>query len=125
MKRIVIADDSMTARMFIRRCLQIIGLSDAEMVEAENGRDALARLKEAPTDLLITDLNMPVMDGEALLKWVKGNPRLTTVPVLIITSAGNPARETQLLALGAMAVINKPVSPATLHQKLGSLMPGR
>ena len=123
MKRIVIADDSMTARMFIRRCLQIIGLSDAEMVEAENGRDALARLKEAPTDLLITDLNMPVMDGEALLKWVKGNPRLTTVPVLIITSAGNPARETQLLALGAMAVINKPVSPATLHQRLGFLMP--
>ena len=109
--------------MFIRRCLQIIGLSDAEMVEAENGRDALARLKEAPADLLITDLNMPVMDGEALLKWVKGNPRLTTVPVLIITSAGNPAREAQLLALGAMAVINKPVSPATLHQRLGFLMP--
>lgn len=122
MKRIVIADDSMTARMFIRRCLTIIGLSETTIVEAENGRDALARLKEEETDLLITDLNMPVMDGEVLLKWVKANPRLTDLPVLVITSAGNPAKEAQLLALGAIAVLNKPVSPAVLHQKLQPLM---
>lgn len=124
MKRIVIADDSMTARMFIRRCLQIIGFSEAAMVEAEHGREALTRLKEAPTDLLITDLNMPVMDGEVLLKWVKANPRLNSLPVLVITSAGNPAKEAELMALGALGVINKPVSPAVLNQKLEPLRGG-
>ena len=116
--RIVVADDSQTARMFIQRCLQIIGFQDVEFVEAENGKEALAALKEAATDLLITDLNMPVMDGETLLKWVKGNPRLTDIPVLVVTSAGNPAKEQQLAELGALSVLNKPVNPAMLRTKL-------
>ena len=114
MKRIVIADDSETARMFIRRCLEIIGLRDAEFVEAANGREALQFAKEAPTDLLVSDLNMPVMDGATLLKWVKTSPKLVDLPVLIITSAGNPAKEDELLQLGAMAVLKKPVAPAPL-----------
>jgi two-component system chemotaxis response regulator CheY len=121
-KRIVIADDSATARMVIRRCLEIIGLGDAGMVEVPNGREALARLKEAPTDLLVTDLNMPIMDGETLLKWVKGSPKLTDVPVVVITSAGNPAKEALLSDLGAFAVLDKPISPATLLKKLEPLM---
>ncbi|MGE4543844.1 MAG: response regulator [Pedobacter sp.] len=122
MKRIVIADDSATARMVIRRCLEIIGLGDAGMVEVPNGREALARLKEEPTDLLVTDLNMPIMDGETLLKWVKGSPKLTDVPVVVITSAGNPAKEALLTELGAFAVLDKPISPATLLKKLEPLM---
>ena len=122
MKRIVIADDSATARMVIRRCLEIIGLGDAGMVEVPNGREALARLKEESTDLLVTDLNMPIMDGETLLKWVKGSPKLTHVPVVVITSAGNPAKEALLTELGAFAVLDKPISPATLLKKLEPLM---
>lgn len=122
MKRIVIADDSATARMVIRRCLEIIGLGEAGMVEVPNGREALARLKEEPTDLLVTDLNMPIMDGETLLKWVKGSPKLTNVPVVVITSAGNPAKAEMLTELGAFAVLDKPISPATLLKKLEPLM---
>ncbi len=118
MKRIVIADDSATARMFIVRCLEIIGFDEATIVEAGHGKEALARIKEAPTDLVITDLNMPVMDGETLLKWLKANPRLNEVPVLVITSAGNPAKEQELLELGALAVLNKPISPPVLLEKL-------
>ncbi|MDW7645419.1 MAG: response regulator [Desulfuromonadales bacterium] len=122
MKRIVIADDSSTARMFIRRCLEIIGLRDETFVEAANGREALAQLKEAPTDLLVTDLNMPQMDGEALLKWIRANPKLSSLPVVVITSAGNPAKEARLLELGALRVINKPVTPTVLMDTLGFLL---
>lgn len=122
MNRIVIADDSATARMFIRRCLEIIGLGEATLVEAENGREALSLLKEEDTDLLLTDLNMPVMDGATLLKWVKSSPRLHDIPVLVITSAGNPAKEQELTALGAFGVLNKPVSPAVLMDALQSLI---
>ena len=122
MKRIVIADDSATARMFIIRCLEIIGLGEAEIVEAEHGKEALAAAKAEPTDLLLTDLNMPVMDGETLLKWVKASPKLMDLPVVIITSAGNPAKEKELLELGALRVINKPVAPPMLMEALESFI---
>jgi two-component system chemotaxis response regulator CheY len=118
MKRIVIADDSATARMFIIRCLEIIGLGESEMVEAENGKEALAAAKEKSTDLLLSDLNMPVMDGETLLKWVKASPKLMDMPVVIITSAGNAAKELELMELGALKVINKPVAPPLLMDAL-------
>jgi len=118
MKRIIIADDSATARMFIKRCLEIIGLDDVEFVEVEHGKDALAAAKEKPTDLLLTDLNMPVMDGETLVKWVKSSPKLCTMPIVVITSAGNPAKEARLKELGAYRVINKPVSPPVIMEAL-------
>jgi len=120
-KRVVIADDSQTARMFIRRCLEIIGLADAQFIEAENGREALLQMKETAPDLLVTDLNMPVMDGELLLRWIKSSPRLCHIHVLVVTSAGNAAKEAELLKLGACGVLRKPVSPAALSQMLNSL----
>ncbi len=122
MKRIIIADDSTTARMFIKRCLQIIGLGDAEIIEAEHGKEALSAAKAQEVDLLLTDLNMPVMDGETLIKWVKASPKLGDLPVIVITSAGNPAKEAQLLELGAHRVINKPVSPPAMMDALADFL---
>ena len=122
MKRIIIADDSATARMFIKRCLEIIGLGDAEIVEAEHGKEALAAAKEKLPDVLLTDLNMPVMDGETLLKWVKASPKLCELPVIVNTSAGNPAKEAQLLQIGARQVLNKPVSPPVMMQALADFL---
>lgn len=122
MKRIIIADDSETARMFIKRCLQIIGLGDAEIIEVEHGKEALAAAKAQEIDLLLTDLNMPVMDGETLVKWVKASPKLCDLPVIVITSAGNPAKETQLLELGAYRVLNKPVSPPMMMDALADFI---
>ncbi|MDX2495276.1 MAG: response regulator [Desulfuromusa sp.] len=122
MKRIIIADDSTTARMFIIRCLQIIGLGDVEMIEAEHGKEALAAAKAQEVDLLLTDLNMPVMDGETLIKWVKASPKLADLPVIVITSAGNPAKEAQLLELGVHRVLNKPVSPPMMIDALADFL---
>lgn len=122
MKRIIIADDSATARMFIKRCLQIIGLGDAELIEAEHGKEALTAAKAQDVDLILTDLNMPVMDGETLVKWVKASPKLCDVPIIVITSAGNPAKEAQLLELGVYRVLNKPVSPPVMMDALSAFI---
>lgn len=122
MKKIVIADDSATARMFIRRCLEIIGFSGVEIIEAENGKMALLAAKAQQVDLLLTDLNMPVMDGETLIRWVKSSPKLNALPVVVITSVGNRARELQLLQLGAHRVVNKPITPATMLDALGDFV---
>jgi two-component system chemotaxis response regulator CheY len=118
---IVLADDSATARMIIRRCLEIGGLSNIRYYEARDGVEALDYVKNQKVDLVVTDLNMPNMDGQLLLKHIKASPRLTELPVLVISSACNEALETELLADGALAVLNKPVTPAGIVDALASL----
>ncbi|MFA5701881.1 MAG: response regulator [Desulfuromonas sp.] len=122
MKRIIIADDSGTARMMIRRCLEIVGFNETEFEEAKNGREALALMKKNPPDLLVSDLNMPSMDGETLLQWVKASPKLVNIPVLIISSVTNSAKTAELKKKGAFAVIGKPISPALLNEALAPLL---
>jgi two-component system chemotaxis response regulator CheY len=116
--RIAIVDDSGTARMFIRKCLSIIGFNEATFVESENGKEAIDKLQDNSVDLVVTDLAMPVMDGESLLHWVKESPQHKQTPVLVISSAGNEAKIAELLEAGAYAVLAKPISPAMLLQTL-------
>lgn len=118
---VIIADDSVTARMIIRRCLEIAGLSDARFLDARDGTEALELAKENQIDLLVTDLNMPKMNGRSLLKHVKSSPRLSELPVLVITSASNPAKEDELLNMGAFAILGKPISPADVAEALEKL----
>ena len=121
MKKILIADDSSTARMIVKRCLEMLGFKDAKFIEAKDGSEALAMaLKEIP-DLIVADLNMPNMDGEAMLKGLKENATTLNLPVIIASSAVNPVRIERLTGLGAYGIIAKPVSPATLRQAMGAL----
>ena len=112
---ILVVDDSGTARMIIKQCLAIIGLKDKKYLEASNGRDAVEVLKQSSVDLVVTDLNMPVMDGEALLLEIKGADVWRKIPVIVITSTSNDVREKALREVGAEAVISKPFNPAVLH----------
>jgi two-component system, chemotaxis family, chemotaxis protein CheY len=115
-KRVVIADDSTMARAFIIKCLHVAGYHDAEIAEAKNGQEALEFLREKPADLLITDLNMPVLDGLQLVRRVSASPKLIGVPILVITSVANPATEKELMDSGAKLVLSKPVNPAEFAQ---------
>jgi len=122
MNRIVIADDSGTARMFTVRCLEVLGYQNVDTIECENGAEALQNLKNKQTDLLITDLTMPVMDGTALVKMVSEDDSLDVKRVIVVTSAGNPAKEEELAKYGA-SIISKPISPAKLAAVLSSEKP--
>lgn len=121
MKRILLADDSAMARMFIRQCLEIAGLDDIDYVEVENGKEALDAIRNEPVDLVVTDLTMPVMDGTDFMKRKAASPKLTDLPVIVITSANNPAKEKELISLGALAVLKKPVTPALICKVLEEL----
>lgn len=123
MKRVVIADDSALARMFLRRCLEITGLSEAQFVEAANGEEALERMKEAPTDLLVTDLTMPKVDGLELMRRIVASPRLNGVPVLVVTSAGNEVQRQELRKLGVAGILSKPISPPVVADALTNIFP--
>jgi len=122
MKRIVIADDSSMARAFVKKCLLVSGYHDAEFVEAKNGQEALDRLREKPTDILVTDLNMPVLDGLQLVRRVSASPKLFGLPILVITSVANETTEKELLDSGAKLVLGKPVSPAEFAQAVKGVL---
>lgn len=119
--KILIADDSSTARLFTRKCLEIAGKQQAEFVEAETGRVAYDLLQQDSFDLLVTDLTMPDMDGTELLKQLHKSGRSTDLPILVITSAFNHVIEKELSSYGAGAILSKPVNPSKVFAALKKL----
>jgi two-component system chemotaxis response regulator CheY len=114
MKKVVVADDSKTARMFIVKCLEIAGAKDAEFVEVKDGLEAYEFVCNNKCDLLVTDLNMPKMSGKELLEKLSDDSTLDELSCIVITSASNEARDKELLKLGADAVLSKPISPMSV-----------
>lgn len=107
-RTVLIADDSKTSQMLVKTTLQRIpGL---EFVTADDGRAALEVVKSAHVDLLVTDINMPEMDGIELVRAVRERSDTRALPILIITAKGEEAARDQGLALGANGYILKPVS---------------
>ena len=121
MNNILIVDDSATARMMIGKCIEMALPGDIKLLEACHGNEAMAVLKDNLPDLVVSDLNMPEMDGKSLLRKIKASPRLNDLPVIIITSAGNTQRELELKELGAEFVLNKPVTPPMISEAIGFL----
>ena len=122
MKNIVIADDSALARMFIRRCLEIAGLGDANFYEASDGNEAIQKMKEVTADLLVTDLTMPNMNGIELMRRISVSPRLSGTPVLVVTSAGNEEQRKELMDLGVARILSKPISPPMLVEAINAIV---
>lgn len=117
----LIVDDSGMSRMLIRQCIENVGFEDCEFLEARDGEEAWQLLQQQKVDLVLTDLNMPKMDGHTLLRQIKNTPEFCSVRVILITSSKNSAREAELMCSGASAVLDKPISPTTIYQALMSL----
>jgi CheY-like chemotaxis protein len=118
-KKILIVDDSSTSRMIIQRCVEMASV-DAEFTQAENGMEALAILREmSGLSLILTDINMPKMDGQTFIKLVKNDPSTHSIPIIVISSIADGAFIDELIRLGVVAVIKKPVSPAKILDALG------
>jgi two-component system, chemotaxis family, chemotaxis protein CheY len=119
--RVLIVDDSATARMLIQRCFEIAGWQDALFFQAGDGQEALDTLGREKIDLVLTDLNMPNLDGEQFLHAVRKDAKYADMPVIMITSTSNEARRQQLTEAGANVVLPKPVSPPALGDAIRSL----
>lgn len=118
MAKVLITDDSATARMIIQRCLEVIGWNDCVFLQAANGLEAMDLITRESVDLIITDIVMPVMDGRNLLKRIKISPKLNHIPVFVISSLANPALEQELKQFGVDRLIYKPVSPPKLLEAI-------
>ena len=119
-KKILITDDSSTARMLIRNYLQIAGLDDAEFYEANDGSEALSLLDSSPVDLIITDVIMPKIDGNVFIKKLRLRPNLKNIPVVVLTSMGEEGVHIDPDDR-KIKIIQKPVSPEKLISVLEDL----
>lgn len=110
-KRILTVDDSRTIRDMVAFTLKGAGF---DVSEAEDGRKALDLLKSTTVDLIITDLNMPNMDGVALIRSLRADPRHRATPILMLTTEGDPAKKAEGRNAGATGWIVKPFAPDKL-----------
>lgn len=112
-KKILIAEDSATMRSLIVSTISAMG--DYETIEAANGFEALRILPQQKVDLVITDINMPDINGLELVSFIKSNPNYKTTPLFIVSTEGSERDREKGMALGADAYLVKPFSPLELQ----------
>lgn len=117
----LIVDDSPLMRAFIKRVIALAGY-EAHALEAGNGREALQCLASHRADVILTDINMPIMSGEELLVELKNNGTLATTPALVITTDATRDRAQRMLGLGARGYLAKPFSPEALREELERIL---
>lgn len=110
--RVMIVDDSGNSRRFIRRVLENLGIEN--FIEADNGRQAMLLLGENLVDLVITDYNMPEMDGRELVEHIRQQSWQSAVPILMVTSEQNMNRLAAVEQAGVSAICDKPFEPSTI-----------
>ncbi|BAU57681.1 response regulator [Halorhodospira halochloris] len=118
--RILLVDDSRLARNYIRRVLESIGAE--YFIEATNGNEAVKVLHETPIDLVVTDYNMPEMDGRELTNYIRENAAFVHLPILMISSTDDQASLSAVTQAGVDAICDKPFSPETARQTLCRLL---
>jgi DNA-binding response OmpR family regulator len=116
---ILVADDESNIRMTVRAVLE----SDGYLVyEAANGREAMTAMRQAVPDLMVLDLNMPVLDGMAVLEEMKSLVGLTQPKVIVLTAYGSLKTAVKATRLGAVDFLEKPITPAELRQTVRSVL---
>lgn len=118
--RILFVDDSPTMRRIILNSLQRIGFST--ITEAENGLDALEKLKDLEVDLVLTDWNMPEMNGEQLVGSLRSDPRFKETPIIMVTTRGMQDDVMTAVKIGVNGYIVKPFTPEVLKKKISEIL---
>jgi two-component system, chemotaxis family, chemotaxis protein CheY len=116
----LVVDDSVTIRQMVAYTLQQAGF---QVVEATDGQDGLERLERQRVDLILTDLNMPRLDGIGFIRGVRARPASKYTPVLMLTTESQESRRQEGRAAGATAWIVKPFRPDRLLQVIGKVLP--
>jgi adenylate cyclase len=115
--RLLVVDDNKVNRLLLGRNLELMG---HRVATAENGRVALDMLRREPFDLLLLDIEMPEMDGFAVLEQIRSDLQLRDVPVIVTSSLEGVANVVRCIELGAEDYLNKPVNPGLLKARIGA-----
>lgn len=118
----LVVEDSPTMRQLISFALKRI--PGSKVVEASDGIDALKKLSQNKVDLILTDINMPIMDGLKLVSMVRNDPAHKAIPIIVITTEGADEDRKRGLALGANAYIPKPIQTQDLLNVVNQILSG-
>lgn len=120
--KVLLVDDSLASRRHIRRLLEEMGVG--EVIEAENGVEAVTRLADTMVDLVLTDYNMPEMDGRALVEYIRTQSWQASVPILMITSEHDQGRLAAVEKAGVSAICDKPFEAKNIRQLIAQALSG-
>jgi two-component system chemotaxis response regulator CheY len=122
---LLIVDDSPVTRKMVRRAVGLAGLEIGAVHEAGNGEEALAQLALHTVDLVLADINMPIMNGMELVERMSQDPALAGVPVVIVATPLSEQRVERLLDIGARAYLAKPFRPEALRDLVVEILGDR
>jgi two-component system chemotaxis response regulator CheY len=120
--RILIVDDSSVMRKILERSMRVAGIELSSVHQAGDGAEALAVLAENKVDLILCDINMPVMDGLEFVKQLPGVKNAEGAPVIMITTEGSESHVVQALSAGAKGYIRKPFTPEQVKEHVLPLL---
>ncbi len=121
--RTLIVDDSSVMRKIVQRALRQAGFAVGEVLEAGNGFEALDILRHETVDLVLSDMNMPVMDGLEFMRQLGAVENARAVPVLMITTEGSESHVMEAISCGAAGYIRKPFTPDQMKEHVLPLLP--
>jgi two-component system chemotaxis response regulator CheY len=116
--RVLIVDDSPAMRTFVRRVIELSGFELSECYEASDGWQALDLLRAEWVDAILTDINMPGMDGQEFLRRLAEDEMLRSIPAIVISTDATEHRIASMVSLGARGYVTKPFLPETLRAEL-------
>ncbi|HUI58340.1 MAG TPA: response regulator [Bryobacteraceae bacterium] len=116
--RVLIVDDSPAMRTFVRRVVELSGFELSECFEASNGEEALNLLRTEWVDAILTDINMPGMDGQEFLRRKSEDELLRPIPAIVISTDATEQRIARMVSLGARGYVTKPFVPEALRAEL-------
>ena len=112
----LIVDDSSVMRKIVARCLRQAGIDFSSVLEAGNGKEALHLLESNIVDLILSDINMPVMNGLEFVEALSANPTVRNIPVVMITTEASESSVLKALSCGARGYIRKPFTPEEVKE---------
>src|SRR6266849_3873066 len=119
---VLVVDDSAAIRKIMQRVLRQTGMAIDKIHEAGDGEQALAVMAEHPVHLVLSDINMPNMDGLQLLASLKASPAWRGIPVVMITPEGGEAKVGEAVRLGAAGYVRKPFTADQIKEKLTGIL---
>lgn len=119
---ILVVDDSLPMRKVIKKTIKASGFAMAEYEEAADGKEALKVLKDKWIDVVVTDYNMPNMNGMELIEAMKKDTMLDSIPVIVITTEGSKIKVDEFASKGAAGYIKKPFTPEAIKAKLHEIL---
>ena len=119
---ILLVDDSLPMRSVLKKTFKAAGYSDSEFHEAANGQEALDMVKDKWIDIVISDYNMPVMNGMEFSKELKKDDTFKDTPVVIISTEASQTKIDEFMAHGATSYITKPFTPETIRNTIINIL---